>query len=261
MKRHDQTVLEDVAKANPLFAEQVPVLVTDADVEAKLASVLERAGSRSGSARSWLGSFRQRKLLVVPVALVAIVVPALAFGGDVGGLFGFSNRGHVQSTNDSLADVSALDRVGFGPDVRVLGERAGARFYVGKSGATAKPCFAIRFGAASPAGGGAYACRSTDQPAGSVRFPSPEMPIADFSLRRSPFDRPNEVYFTKLAGFAADGVAKVGLVSSDGTTYWTPVVDNIYANDALPNVRMTEMVVVSKSGDVIQRISLGGASR
>jgi hypothetical protein len=60
-----------------------------------------------------------------------------------------------------------------------------------------------------------------------------------------------------LAGFAADGVARVDLVDGNGATIVSaPVVDNLYAATDIPQVAVAAIVAYDADGHVVYRKEL-----
>lgn len=94
--------------------------------------------------------------------------------------------------------------------------------------------------------------------AGRTSIPSQTEPLVDFSAVRKD---PGESFATLiwLAGFAADGVAAVGVVSPDGRTHTTPVTNNIYADRSFASTPAMAMVALDKTDREIyrQEINLG----
>lgn len=82
----------------------------------------------------------------------------------------------------------------------------------------------------------------------SPDFPSPSLPILDWSGFASPADpRPR---ITRLEGFAADGVASVGVLTVGGElAALTPVQDNVYLRtDSLPSEPILGLVAIDDNG-------------
>jgi hypothetical protein len=76
--------------------------------------------------------------------------------------------------------------------------------------------------------GGTVAC-----PRQADAFPSPDHPIEDLSLVGANSGQP--IHTINLIGIAADGVAEVGVLGSDGHVYGkTTVSENMYVSDDLP---------------------------
>jgi len=81
-------------------------------------------------------------------------------------------------------------------------------------------------------------------------FPTPAHPILDMSVvRLSPADpRPT---LTRLEGFAADGVARVAVITASGqVTADTPVIDNVYSaqGNQLPDQPINGLVAFGADG-------------
>jgi hypothetical protein len=85
-------------------------------------------------------------------------------------------------------------------------------------------------------------------------FPSRHDPVLDMSpLHSSRFSPTVGVtgaqYVWRLTGFAADPVAKVGVIAMDGSLIGiTPVQDNVYINGAVPHERAKELVAFDRKG-------------
>ena len=165
----------------------------------------------------------RRRVLAAALAATAISVPAAAFAGDIGGLFGFSTRGAPVATGDTpFAQVTALnaalDDLGFPATMELLARREGVSFY-GARRSDGRFCFAVDSGARQAVG-----C-DNGSPSGAA-FPSVQRPIIDFSRFSGG---------ARLVGFAADGVASVALIDASGATIASaPVVDNVYAEVNVP---------------------------
>lgn len=178
---------------------------------------------------------RRRFALAAAFGAAAIGLPAVAFGDELGALFGFSTEGTPVATSSSAfsQDSSlneAMRELGFPTRMHLLTERDGVKFYAARR-ANGAFCFAIDL-----AGRKAVGCNTT--PA----FPSPQRPIVDFSR----FSRGS-----RIAGFAADGVSAVALVDATGARIATaPVIDNVYAaTNALPGAVGVE--ALDARGDVV----------
>lgn len=196
-------------------------------------------------------------MLGVTSSVAVLAATALAVGGarqpDVGGL---SNAGvPVDFARLSPVAIEGLQRAGGTGTLNRLGERAGTTFFAGSSFAEGKLCFATADAAArGPLTFGLVACQGAE---GS--FPSAEVPLADFSPRRgndpvNPADE--EVQILRLVGFAADGVARVGVVAVDGSVFTAPVVNNIYASNDVPATNARAIVALDGSGETIHTIDL-----
>jgi hypothetical protein len=193
---------------------------------------------------------------LVPVAAgilaAAVAAPAVATSQRVRDLFGFSNSGTpVARSSLRLDQAGALARVGFAGEVRKLAERQGLAFYVGRTSAGAL-CFSTGPAGAAAPEFGVLACQGR---VGPGVFPSAETPIADFSpLRGAEGD--NAVRVWQLAGFAADGVARVGVRDRAGVFFATPVADNVYGAQNVPARPATAIVALDADGNELYTKSL-----
>jgi hypothetical protein len=192
-------------------------------------------------------SRRLRPVLAAGLAAAAIAVPAAAFAGDIGGLFGFSTQGPSVPTADTpFATMQGLDEglgeLGFPTTLQLLDTRDGIAFYAARR-ADGTICVAV-----DSTGGRGLGC-DLGSPAGA-KFPSPQRPIFDFSRFSGG---------SRLAGFAADGVARVALVDASGATIASaPVVANVYAA-AGPFTGATGVEALDASGRVVYARSFGAA--
>lgn len=242
-----RTSLERVVSANPY---PDPEALDDSRGESTLARIV--ASPRDSLHRS---SRRRRISLLVPALtaalLVVVVVPAAV--GKHFGLFGFANEGTpVDRGQLSMSDLTAVEQSGFGSDIRKLGERAGVAFYVARS-KTGGLCFATGSASgAAPKLGHFVGCQRSIENA----FPSPDKPILNLSPIKMVNPR-EAAYVLRLVGFAADGVAQVGFVATDGSLQTTPVVDNVFATDWFdPPVAATRMVALDGDGNTVFEQSL-----
>jgi len=185
----------------------------------------------------------RRALLVAAVAL-AVCAPAAAFADDIGRLFGFSNGGTAVPTSSVslLQDTKlreAMEELGYPSTLQLLGEREGISFYIAQR-PDGSPCFAVD----SDAGKGVGCVL------GGPPFPSPDRPIVDFS---------SFSHGARLAGFAADGVARVELVGETGAAIASAaVVDNIYADADVPPGAVA-VRALDTQGNILYQRSFGEA--
>ena len=203
-----------------------------------------------------------RIAVIAAAALVAIAVPTLALA-DHYGILGLSNPGEPisRASIDPYA-LEALESYG-GDEMRLLGQRAGIAFYVGRH-ERGGLCFATGSVARSvPKLNGSIGCQNPSADA----FPSPTNPILGLaSSFRSPpaYESPSGhrvTYITRLGGFAADGVASVGYIDTNGVTHTTPVVDNIYGRIVSEEgVEAIAIVALDAEGREIHRQPLGPTS-
>jgi hypothetical protein len=127
--------------------------------------------------------------------------------------------------------------------IRLLANRAGYTFYViDVRGRSQQRCLAIGH-VGRPRLVGGLDC--SPRP-----FPSPQRPVADFSMFNVNFKHYTGTRVARLVGIAADGVAKVGLLDS----HWkliapVPVVNNTYLHTTgLPTVTVTAVVGYTAGG-------------
>lgn len=131
-----------------------------------------------------------------------------------------SNQG-VRVDPDSMpaGERALLSENGYSTDVRFLGRRGDTRFYIGTGASSGARCY-LTGRAVEPAPHfGVLACTSD--------FPTDEQPILDYSAYSQGLNDPYPS-IDRLAGFAADGIAEVGVRTAAGQTTWIPVVNNIY---------------------------------
>lgn len=82
-------------------------------------------------------------------------------------------------------------------------------------------------------------------------FPSPAMPILDVSLVDISNANPTPHYL-HMAGFAADGVAEIGVLNAAGDVVQTvPVQDNVYYTDSLASGTVAKLVALDAAGHVV----------
>jgi hypothetical protein len=127
--------------------------------------------------------------------------------------------------------------------IRIMGERNGRAFY-----RVDAECFGT--GPALPA----------RQPLGAIActpdFPSSARPILDFTVFQGSStngeSRPTNLTVYRSEGFAADGVARVAFVDDAGAVVVeSPVVDNTYSFDAVPERENLRITAFSTTGERI----------
>jgi hypothetical protein len=136
----------------------------------------------------------------------------------------------------------ALKRLNGKVSIRLLGTRGGRSFYViDVHGPRISQCLAISR-AGRPDLFRGFECGSGDD------FPSRRRPIADYSAFYS--RRSGEMHIVRLEGFAADAVAKVGLLDEDGKLVApAPVIDNTYLRmTGFPTGRLEAIVAYDRGG-------------
>jgi len=203
--------------------------------------------TRPGAPR---GFRSRRRALVAALVAAAVAVPAVAFAGDIGGLFGFSTEGQPVATSDtSFSKASGLNQamaeLGFPSTLQLIATRDGISFYAARR-ADGHVCVAIDAGPGS-ADHKAVGCDlGNPSLSGNPAFPSPERPIIDFS-RFSNGGR--------LAGFATDGITTVNLLDAAGNVIASAAVsDNVYA-DANPPAGGAAVEALDSHGGVIYKRS------
>ena len=152
------------------------------------------------------------------------------------------SRGAPGSGRPDLSRFSTHGRV-----VRVQGHpgtliatRDGRSFY--RYATADGRCFAI--GSAADASIGVEACLSSDT------FPSIAHPLLDLSIYESrSHDRSDELTLYRVEGFAADGVAAVGVVNRAGNIgLRVPVSDNVYVLNNVPPGLTGSIVALDRGG-------------
>jgi hypothetical protein len=147
----------------------------------------------------------------------------------------FSAKG--KTIHLSRAADRRLRQLSGGQDPRLVGVRGGHAFYrIGDN------CFAV--GASASIGAlGVIKCWGEGQ---SVA------PIIDFSIVEITREQPDEVKLIDVTGFAADGIAAIGLRTAQGTVATRePVTNNLYAIGSLPNRPIVALVAFDRSGTAL----------
>src|SRR5207248_7438774 len=158
-------------------------------------------------------------------AAAAIAVPAVAFAGDIGGLFGFSTTGQSVAVGDTpFSQISGLDQamadLGFPATLQLIASRDGIDFYAARR-ADGNICVALDAAPGTPDHKAVGCDLGNPSLPGNPAFPSPARPILDFSR----FSNGEH-----LAGFAADGITTVNLLDTAGNVIASaPASDNVYA--------------------------------
>jgi hypothetical protein len=128
-------------------------------------------------------------------------------------------------------------------DLTLLGTVGGRNLY--RVGGPEHPCYgAGDAGASWPLG--VISCRIAPP-----YFPSPEMPLFDFSTVG--MDRGDaEIHYIRVEGVAADGVASVAVLDRSGATVERlPVRANVYGAESLPTATGVRLVALDASGNVV----------
>ncbi len=161
-----------------------------------------------------------------------------------------SSGSHVDSTTITAAERATLDQAGIAAGVRELAERGGVRFYLGRSQNRGAVCYITGLVHGATPHFGVLTCPSD--------FPSEAQPILDYSPRMQTADAlmPRILW---LAGFAADGIACVGVRDSAGNVNWTPVIDNVYASNTMPATPAAAIVAEDTNGQMVYSRKLGSS--
>lgn len=200
--------------------------------------------------RSRLG-LRAVRLGLLAAVVIAIGIPTVAFADQIGQVLGLSNSGTPVLTTQIPADqLSALQKIDFPTgQLRELASRAGLNFYAARK-ADGGYCFAIGLKSQAKPSIDALSC-----PGGTIgSFPSTNDPVADFSALNA---TPTATYVTTLAGYATGNVARLGVEDASGKLiYSTPVEQNVYAADNVPQTSASAIVAFDDSNAVIYRKQL-----
>ncbi|MBA2641635.1 MAG: hypothetical protein H0U82_01745 [Actinobacteria bacterium] len=192
---------------------------------------------------------RQRTAkLVIAFALIAVLaVPAWAARGVVADLFDLSNPGQpVAETDPGFDELSWVREHGVTSDIKLLAEQDGIRFFVARR--EGRTCYFVSYVVTAPPRGVQLHCPERYGPSD---FPSRDEPILDMSWVRGFEKDLSGAHLKRLSGFAADGVARVGLRTLDGQEHFTPVVKNVYAESDPPEAPVTDIVVQDAEGKTI----------
>jgi hypothetical protein len=166
---------------------------------------------------------------------VAIAVRG-AHGSSRAALFRVSNRG-VRIT-PSIGARHAF-RV---QSVRLLAVREGRAFY--DLSTADGQCFGVGSSARLGDPGGEVCPQAT--------FPSAARPTLDFSVYEGQTADRDSLTLFRIEGFAADGVAAVGVVNRAGKIAWrVPVADNVYVLGHVPPGLTGAIVALDARGAVI----------
>lgn len=236
------------------FEKVLDELVADAPVTRASWGDVQKRARRSS----------RRRVTAAAVAVVglAIIAPTVAIGGQLIGLFGGSGT-PVDTKSLSARELHAIGAMADGTSPRVP---ASKREDESRVDASSLRQIATRNGhaffVANRQGGGVCvsvgvveSARTLGAIACSPDFPSPSMPILDQSVFAGSFDGPT---VRLLQGFAADGVASVGLRTASGVVEAkTPVENNVYyRSTSLPAEPIDEIVALDAGGNVIYSFCL-----
>jgi hypothetical protein len=188
----------------------------------------------------------RRRPLIVLAAVAAIAVPAAGFGSRLGGLVGLGSDGTTVSTRDvpeSSQPVlgQGMASLDWPSTSQLLGTRGDTSFYAStrRDGAL---CLAIDVDHGGP--GSLITCLPPDLAATDPVMGEP------FATDGTALHR--------LAGVAADRIARVALLAADGSELASaPVVDHLYLATGTPDVPAAAVVAYDASGTEVYRHALG----
>lgn len=248
MSNIQDPVVRSLAAVNPL-PETADVALANPERDALLHRIYEERQEVPPRRRS-------RRLLVagVSIAIAASVIPAAALSGRLTSLFDLSNRGTADVPEaQQLNSVRVADQLGLQPGSTIrLAERSGVGFYTVR-GEGQTQCFGIRSGPAADSTFTTLTCQSPDD---AAPFPSPSRPVLDLSPIMGQ-EGNTRVHLPRMIGFAADGVAEVGVVDADGHIHTTPVQANVYFTEDFADFPAQAMVALDAQGEVVWRSELG----
>lgn len=181
---------------------------------------------------------RHSILFAVIVTAAATCVSASGSAVPSRDLSRVSNRGHV-TPRVAPVMVRVLRRVGAAGPAHTIAVRGDRRYYRVMRG-NRPDCFGI--GTATPRGDRfSIVC--------SAAFPSPQRPILDSSVFGA--DVGEALHLVAVEGFAADGVATIGLENAAGVMVSRiPVMGNVYRLRGIP-ASAVRVVALDASGKTL----------
>jgi hypothetical protein len=200
-----------------------------------------RESPRDRASTSYLASRSlPRRAAIAAILALALIAPAYAMRNEIGELVDLGARGDsINAENTSLTTLTGLHRLGITRNIRRLATHDGYDFFVSEP-ATGQFCFAVAPQGLKPA---VTTCGSEPW------FPSRTHPVLDMSGFRASSDREAPIA-SHVVGFAADGVARVGVEAINGVHYWTDVTENTYALSP-PAVGIRRLVAEAEDGSVL----------
>jgi len=183
---------------------------------------------------------------VATVALAATLGIVASNGGASPGPLPLSNAGlPVQAS--TFAPVAKSFMAGDPSSVRILGARHGLAFYVTTQDGTA--CYSAGDAAVGKSGRAV-----TDSLGCPSDFPTASKPVLDDSFV-SMDPSSGAITVLRLSGLAADPVARVGVISTDGAVSYAPVINNVYDLTGL-SVLARAIAAYDASGNTLYTIPL-----
>jgi hypothetical protein len=244
MTAYDFDPIELFARLNPVPAERL-----DDSLGAEQATFQHILTRREGLPAARRG-LPKRRLAVAVVVAAAVSVPALAYAGVLGSLFGFSNQGTPVSQDALSSITSVLNLTGADPGKFVqLAAREGVGVYAAAR-STGELCFYV--GPAAQGGLRRYGLGGGCTNATSATFPSADDPVYDMSLfAHAPGAAGSSVQ--RLAGVAVDGVTSVQVLALDDchVVATAPVSDNVYIANNLPLTAEADIVARDANGNAV----------
>ncbi|HST18533.1 MAG TPA: hypothetical protein VLK36_12750 [Gaiellaceae bacterium] len=182
--------------------------------------------------------------MILVALAVAVAIPAVSYGGRLGGLLGITNQGTSVPTSSVLPGDSRLDQalqsMNVGATMQALGTVNGMTFYATRNSA-GDFCLAFDH---TPGGIG----RGVLCDLNADNFPSADVKAISFPQT--------------LLGMAADGVATVALLDTAGNVIdSTPVVDNLFASSVRPGQQPAHpayLETLDSNGNVLTKQKLPG---
>jgi hypothetical protein len=187
----------------------------------------------------------------------AAVVGGLALaGGSTSSALPTPRFDHISNAGTPVANVSAHDAdtltsSGAKASLSLLAERGGTAFYSAPAD-TGAVCYGS--GSATTGHLAVLECPHAADTA-SFDFPSKDRPILDMSASVFNADT-RTTSVVELSGFAADGVASVGIIDENGVVHSAKVIDNVYQFD-LPRVATKALIAIDSNGNEIFRQTPG----
>jgi hypothetical protein len=178
-------------------------------------------------------------------ALALLLLGPTATGSPPGGnLAQMSNKGQpIEPGNGQRQELQNVGAIA----VSRMATRAGRFFYrlVQPDGTV---CYAIDTTGGDHLG-------NTSCPASGTTFPTSSDPVLDLSIFESTSHIPGDFHIVSAQGFAADGVASVALLNSDGRLVSRKrTAGNVYALDVPSGRAATSVVAYDARGSEVYRV-------
>lgn len=235
-----------IAEANPVRAQtSLPV-----DSAALLRATRERMRDQSiegGPPRSGESVWRRHRIVIGALAAITalgLALPALAISGVLGDLFGFSTQG-AAVTSIPESSLSTITRVGATPEsIQLIATRGGKSFYAARS-TEGHVCIGVADATASALTFTRLQCGGSQDNS----FPSPAIPVV---VASPVFGGPDsaDAFLKELAGFAADGVARVEAIGPSGVVATAEASGNVFYA-AVPHGPVTSIAAYDDAGNKV----------